>query len=74
MRIGHRWQGRPVRVRCVMHKCIMVKLGGNETHVNYVKTLKFYEIRGKFQKVAEEVVILPKQGGVYCLPKIGGKL
>ena len=24
-------------VHWVMHKCIMVKLGGNEKHVNYVK-------------------------------------
>ena len=32
---------RPVAyVHCVMHKCIMVKLGGNEKHVKYVKTRK----------------------------------
>ena len=31
---------------CVMHKCIMVKVGGNEKH----KVCKFYEIRGKFGK------------------------
>jgi len=30
-------QGRPVYVHCVMHKCIMVKLGGNEKHKKYVK-------------------------------------
>ena len=32
-------QGHPV-VHCVMHKCIMVKLGGNEKHVKYAKTRK----------------------------------
>jgi len=25
-------------VHCVMHKCIMVKVGGNEKHIKYVKT------------------------------------
>jgi len=30
-------QRRPVYVQCVMHKCIMVKLGGNEKHKKYVK-------------------------------------
>ena len=34
-------------VHCVMHKCIMVTLGGNEKHKKYVKTRKFYEIRGR---------------------------
>ena len=24
-------------VHCVMHKCIMVKVGGNEKHIKYVK-------------------------------------
>jgi len=44
-----------------MHKCIMVKLGGNEKHIKYVKTRKFYEIRGTFAKV---------RGNKTC-PKIG---
>jgi len=35
-------------MHCVMHKCIMVRLEGNEKHVKYVKTRKFYEIRGEF--------------------------
>ena len=36
-------------MHCVMHKCIMVTLGeGNEKHVKYVKTRKFYEIRWEF--------------------------
>jgi len=34
-------------VHCVMHKCIVVKVGGNEIHVKYVKACKFYEIRGE---------------------------
>ena len=41
-------RGRGVQyVHCVMHKCIMVKVGGNEIHVKYVKTRQFYEIRGE---------------------------
>jgi len=43
-------------VHCVMYKCIMVKLGGNEKHIKYVQTRKFYEIRGEFAKV----IISPK--------------
>ena len=38
-------------VHCVMHKCIMVKQGGNEKHIRHVKTCQFYEIRVKFKKV-----------------------
>ena len=50
-------------VHWVMHKCIMVKVGGNEIHVKYVKTGKFYEIRGgNFAKV----------GGKGKFPEIGG--
>jgi len=41
-------------VHCVMHKCIMVKVGGKEKHIKYEKTCKFYEIRGKFVKVGGE--------------------
>jgi len=40
----------------------MVKLGGNEKHVNYVKTSKFYEIRGKIWK----------SRGKNNFPEIGG--
>jgi len=39
----------------------MVKLGGNENHVEYVKTRRFYEIRGKFAK----------GGGNNHFPEIG---
>jgi len=35
-------------VHCVMQKYIMVKIGGNEIHVKYVTTRKFYEISGEF--------------------------
>src|SRR6218665_279835 len=35
-------------VHCVMHKCIIVKVGGSEKHMKYVKTGKFAENRGKF--------------------------
>ena len=34
-------------VNCVMHKCIMVKVGGHEKHRKYAKTRKFYEIMGE---------------------------
>ena len=34
-------------VHCVMHKCIMVKVGGKRKHIKYVKTRTFYEIMGK---------------------------
>ena len=38
-------------VHCVMHKCIMVKLGGNEKHIKFFKITKMYEIReGNLQK------------------------
>jgi len=31
-------EGRGVQyVHCVMHKCIMGKVGGNEIHVKYIK-------------------------------------
>jgi len=41
-------------VHCVTHKCIMVKVGGNEIHTKYVKTRKCNENRGKFVKVGEK--------------------
>ena len=44
----------------VMHKCIMVKVGGNEKHIKYVKKRKFAENRGKFVKVGRERIILSK--------------
>ena len=36
-------------VHCMMHKCIMVNLGGNEKHVKHVlkETGKFNEIKGE---------------------------
>jgi len=40
-----------------MHKCIMVKLGENEKPVKYVKTRKFYEIRGKFEKGGKIIIL-----------------
>src|SRR6218665_2017373 len=42
------YTGRGVQyARCVMHKCIMEKVGGNEIHVKYGKTRKFYKISGE---------------------------
>ena len=43
---------------------MVVKLGGNEKHRKYVKTRKFYEIRGKFVKV----------DGKLEFPEIGGNV
>ena len=37
-------------VHCLMHRCIMGIVGGNEIHVKYVKTRKFYNIRGEICK------------------------
>jgi len=39
-----------------MNKCIMVKVGGNEIHIKYVKTRKFPEKRGKFVKVGDIII------------------
>jgi len=40
--------GRGVQyVHCEMHKCIMVKVGGNEKQINYAKTRKFDESMGE---------------------------
>src|SRR6218665_1756562 len=38
-------------VHCVMHRCIVVKVEGNEKHRKYVKTLSFTESGGEFAKV-----------------------
>jgi len=50
-------------VHCVMHKCIMVKVGGgNEIHTKHVKTREFFESRGKFVKVEGKIKCFAKQG------------
>jgi len=40
-------------MHCVMHKCIMVKLGGNEKHKVCKKHKNFTKSGGKFAKVGE---------------------
>ena len=50
-------------VHCVMHKCILVKLGGNENDRKYVKKRKFYEIIGEICKSREGKEKFPKTGG-----------
>jgi len=40
----------------------MVKVGGNEKHVKYVKTCKFDEIRGEISQSRGEVTNFAKQG------------
>src|SRR6218665_335247 len=53
-------------VHCVMHKCIMVKLGGNEKHRKYVnKQVNFTKSGRKFVKVKEGIIIFRKQGKMY---------
>ncbi len=39
-----------------MHTCIMVKVGGNEKHIKYVKTRTFNENRGEFGTVGEKII------------------
>ena len=51
-------------IHCVMHKCIMVKLGGKqETHKVRKKHVNLTKSAGKFQKV----------GGKNNFPEIGQK-
>src|SRR6218665_2333276 len=47
-----------------MHKCIMVKVGGNEIHACKVckKQVSLPKTEGKFVKVGE-IIIFAKQGG-----------
>src|SRR6218665_4125652 len=45
-------QGRPVCVHCVMHTCIMVKVGGKENHRKHVQNTEIVRnLGGKFGKV-----------------------
>ena len=55
-----------------MHKCIMVKLGGNETHKVCKRRRIFYEIKVKFAKVGNKKI---PQIGLKCTKtaKVGGK-
>src|SRR6218665_566829 len=56
----HKWMA-PIYVHSMMHKCIMVKLLGNEKHVGlkYVKTREFYKIRWEISK-SRGIIIFPK--------------
>src|SRR6218665_2996251 len=56
--------GRGVQyVHCVMHKCIMVKLGRNKKHIKYVKNVNFLRNqRGNLQRLGV-IKISPKLGG-----------
>ena len=47
-------------VHWVMHKCIMVKVGGNEKHVQYVKHVNFTKSWGNLKKVGKRIIIFPK--------------
>ena len=51
-------------LRIMLHKCIMVKIGGSEKHVNYARTRKWKEN-------SVEMKFFPKQCE-KCL-EIGGK-
>ena len=50
-------------MHCVMHKCILVKVGGDKIHVKYVKTRQLYEIRGEFCKSKGKRKISRNKGG-----------
>ena len=63
MTLQHDTQRRLVAyVHYVMHKCIMVKLGGNEKYIKYVKKIKihvnFTKSGRKFEKVWEMIMFL----------------
>src|SRR6218665_618711 len=59
----------------VMHKCIMVKVGGNEIHVKYVKSrLICVKQRGKFVKVGGNNNFRETGGKCTETAKIGRKL
>jgi len=51
-------------VHCVMHKCIMVKLGRNEKHVKYAKNTN----------ILRNQVDISKVGGNNKFPEIGGNV
>jgi len=60
-------------MHCVMHKCIMVKVGGDEKH-RKCKTRKFDETRGKFAKIGGDNNFSEIGGKCTEAAKIGGKL
>ena len=58
----------------VMHKCIMVKVGGNKIHTKYVKKqVNFLKTWGNSFQNRGEIIIFAKQGGKCAeTGKIGG--
>ena len=53
-------------VHCVMHKCIMVKLGGNDKHIKYVKKhVNSKKSWGEFAKVGGEKKISRNREKMY---------
>ena len=62
-------------VHCVMHKCIMVKVGGNEIYVRYVITYKFLRNqestfcksreKEKFPEIWGKEIVTEKKGGKF---------
>src|SRR6218665_3130058 len=64
-------------VHCVMHKCIMVKVGRNEKHIGrkacktYFKKSegKFTKVGGseQFSEIVRECIVVAKIGGNYKL-------
>ena len=54
-------------MHCVNQKCIMVKVGGNETHIKYVKKqVNFTKSEGGICKSRKEIMIFPEWGGEMC--------
>jgi len=60
-------------MHCMMHKCIMVKVGGNEKHVKHAKTGKFNKISEENFAKQREIINFPKQREVFW-GKIGREI
>src|SRR6218665_2579075 len=62
-------------VHCVIRKCIMVKVGGNEIHIKYVKTRECFENMGEiFKSRRGNNNFRETEGEMYGKREIGGKI
>jgi len=50
-----------------MHKCIMVKEGGNKKHAKYAKNINFQKSEGKFLNVGRNIKLPEIWGNVVAL-------
>src|SRR6218665_2168384 len=68
------WQCRGVQyVHWVMHKCIMVKVGGGNTRKVCKKLVNFFKTEGKFVKVGGSNNFRQSGGKCTKTGKIGGE-